>query len=320
VRWNGVEWSPAALAGRLAWLVAALAVALLAAVPFSRFDPAREAGRRQRGAPLPRPAIVGTGEIAGVSDVTVAVDHSVAMAAGGSAAAAGAAGALAAGTTAGRLVRSVADPGTGDPRGLALSRAARLVAAELRLMLRGRSRWWLTGAAGLLVGGLVAPAGEARAALLALAWIWPLPLWSELGAREAQHGTAPLILSSPLPPILQSAAIWAAGAGVAALAGSGVGLRLAMSGDAGGLTAWTVGCLFIPALAFALGTLSGSPRLFEVVYLLLWYAGPMNRVAQLDYTGSTPAARAAGVAGIYLGLAVTLFAVAWAARSRQARG
>lgn len=304
VSWNGVEWSAAALAGRLAWLAAALAVALLAAVPFSRFDPAREAGRRQRGAPLPRPATAETGEAA------LAAGRPVAMAAVAT---------VPAGTDPGR----VAPRARATPWPEPLSRAARLVGAELRVMLRGRSRWWCAGAAALLVGGLAAPAGEARAALLALAWIWPLPLWSELGAREAQHGTAPLILSSPLPPILQSAAIWVAGACVAALAGGGVGLRLALSGDAGdagSLAAWTVCCLFIPALAFALGTLSGSPRLFEVVYLLLWYAGPMNHVAQLDYTGSTPAARAAGVAWIYLGLAVPLFAVAWAARSRQARG
>jgi len=326
VRWNGVEWSAAALAGRLAWLAAALAVALLAAVPFSRFDPACEAGWRQRGAPLPHPAIVGTGEVADVTDITVAVDHSVARAAGGSAAS-------------GRRGRRPSprepprdgwpgpwpDSGTGETReACRLSRAARLVAAELRLMLaRPRSRWCSPAPPPWFRAGLAAPAGEARAALLALAWIWPLPLWSELGAREAQHGTAPLILSSPLPPILQSAAIWAAGAGVAALAGSGVALRLALSGDAGdagSLAAWTVGCLFIPALAFALGTLSGSPRLFEVVYLLLWYAGPMKprRPARLHRLRPR---RADG--GSRLDLPVpdrAALAVAWAARSRQARG
>lgn len=200
------------------------------------------------------------------------------------------------------------------------SRSANLVVAELRLMLRGRGFWWFAGAAGLWIGGLAAPAGQARTALLALAWIWPLPLWSELGAREAHYGTRPLILSAPLSPGLQCGAIWAAGAGVTALAGSGVALRLALAGDSGGLLGWLAGCLFIPALALALGTISGSPRLFEVVYLLLWYIGPMNGVAELDYTGLTPAARAAAVAWLYLGLTAPLFATAWAARSRPARG
>ena len=76
-------------------------------------------------------------------------------------------------------------------------------------------------------------------------------------------------------------------------------------------------CLFIPALAFGLGTLSASPRLFEVVYLLLWYIGPMNHVATLDFTGMAPASRAAGYPWTYLAFSTLLFATATAARSRQ---
>jgi hypothetical protein len=234
---------------------------------------------------------------------------------------AGAAGGLAAPGGAGgipataprNLARQAPDGAT--PAG----RAVHLVLAELRLMLRGRSLWWFAGAAGLAIGGALAPSGQARAAVLAVAWLWPLPLWSELGAREALYGTRPLILSAPLPPVLQSAAIWAAGACVAALAGAGVAVRLALAGDAAGLLAWLTGCAFIAALAVALGSLAGSPRLFEVVYLLLWYAGPMNGVAQLDYTGLSPAARAAGMPKLYLALAAALLAVACVARTRQAR-
>jgi hypothetical protein len=187
-------------------------------------------------------------------------------------------------------------------------------------MLRGRSRWWFLVALGLAIAGAAVPAGDAAATLLAVSWIWPLPLWSELGAREALHGTRPLMLSSPLPPALQAAAAWAAGACVTALAGGGVALRLGLAGDGHGLAAWAAGCLFIPALALCLGTLSGSPRLFEVVYLLLWYTGPMNHVAELDFTGLSMPARAAGLQPVYLLCAMLLFATAALVRSRQARG
>jgi len=106
---------------------------------------------------------------------------------------------------------------------------------------------------------------------------------------------------------------------VTALTGSGVALRMALAGDARGLLGWLAGCLFIPALALAFGTLAGSPRLFEVTYLLLWYAGPMNHVGELDYTGVSLPARAAGVAWIYLALSVAFFAVARGVRSRPER-
>lgn|GEM_PF-144128 len=336
VRWRGIDWTAAVLARRLAWLAAPLAIALLAALPFGRFDPAREGRRKARpssrgAAPpgfdsaLPETTESAVAETLAAAEPPLAAETPLTM------------GRLRATETSGisprATVRTAATAGgapaarrrAGTRRWQELadwaprSRTLNLVIAELRLMLRGRGFWWFAAAAGLCIGGLVAPAGQARATLLALAWIWPLPLWSELGAREAQFGTRPLILSAPLPPGLQAAASWAAGIGVTALAGSGVGLRLALSGDARGFAGWLAGCFFIPALALALGTVSGSPRLFEVVYLLLWYSGPMSGVAELDYTGATLAARAAGVAWIYLALAAALFAVCWAARARPER-
>jgi hypothetical protein len=310
MHWSGIDWTAALVARRLAWMGIAFAIALLAALPFSRFDPAREGGRKprpSRRAATPPPLDqappgepLATPEPPETSQAPLAAGH-------------GQPGSgLERRRTGARWWRELA---ARAPR----SRALALVIAELRLLLRGRGFWWFAAAAGLWIGGLAAPAGQARATLLALAWIWPLPLWSEMGAREARYGTRPLVLSAPLPPGLQAAAGWAAGIGLTALAGSGVGLRLTLAGDARGCGAWLAGCLFIPALALALGTVSGSPRLFEVVYLLLWYAGPMSGVAELDYTGATAAARAAGVAWLYPTLAVALFTMAWAARARRER-
>ncbi len=360
IRWPGVHWTAAVLWRRLAWLGLPLAISLLAALPFSRFDPAREGGRGARGArrrgkappTLPEAALAGPEAATSGEALEEPDDSSEAMATArvaepvGTAlratAATGTAGSMPA-RAARHASRESERAGASFPasparteaqevslrRGRPLARLAswtprpralNLVIAELRLMLRGRGFWWLAVGAGLWIGGLAAPAGEARGVLLALAWIWPLALWSELGARDALYGTRPLLLSAPLPPAVQCAATWAAGAGVTALAGSGVALRLALAGDGRGLLGWLAGSLFVPALALALGTLAGSPRLFEVVYLLLWYAGPMNHVGELDYTGASPAARASDIAWIYLALAAALFAVAWAVRSRPERG
>ena len=53
-----------------------------------------------------------------------------------------------------------------------------------------------------------------------------------------------------------------------------------------------------------------------MLYLLLWYVGPLNRVPELDYTG---AAKGAASAGTILGFALAtggLLAASWAARKR----
>src|SRR5580693_7776930 len=50
-QWNGVQWTPELILARLSWIVVALALALLAAWLFDRFDPSKE--RSQRGISTP---------------------------------------------------------------------------------------------------------------------------------------------------------------------------------------------------------------------------------------------------------------------------
>jgi hypothetical protein len=98
---------------------------------------------------------------------------------------------------------------------------------------------------------------------------------------------------------------------VAVLTGGGSALRLVLAGDGSGLAAWAVGALFIPTLALALGVWSGSSKLFEVIYTLLWYVGPANQVPPLDYMGAT------GVTSPLIFLTATLLLAAFALAGRQ---
>src|SRR5262249_21306692 len=66
------------------------------------------------------------------------------------------------------------------------SRFLGLYVAELKLLLRGPSRWWVLGAIGLLIAGLASPLEDARHQVLAFTWLWPVLLWSPLGNREAR--------------------------------------------------------------------------------------------------------------------------------------
>ena len=206
------------------------------------------------------------------------------------------------------------------PQGSPTSPFLALVTAELRLLLQGRNGWWYLVAAGLLIAQLAAPLEVVRTALLPVAWLWPLGLWAEMGTRERRWSTEALVFPSPRSAAFGTAAAWTAGVLLAVATGAGAGLRFLIAGDAPGLLAWAAACLFVPALAFGLGTLSGSSRPFEVVYLLLWYIGPLNHVPDLDYVGATEKARAAGLAWIWIAAAVFALAVGYAVRARRSRG
>jgi len=114
-------------------------------------------------------------------------------------------------------------------------------------------------------------------------------------------------------------ATWLSGWIVALLAGSGVALRLVLAGDWSALLAWAVGALFIPTLALALGAWTGSGKAFEGLYAAIWYIGPVNQLAALDFMGTTDKSVAAGVPFYYLALTVILLGLAVVGRMRQLR-
>src|SRR5580700_4045351 len=55
-QWNGVQWTPELILARLSWIAVALALALLAALLFDRFDPSKERSRRSASSPALVPA------------------------------------------------------------------------------------------------------------------------------------------------------------------------------------------------------------------------------------------------------------------------
>jgi len=182
-----------------------------------------------------------------------------------------------------------------------------IVGAELRMMLAGQPGWWLLVLVGLALAGLGRP--EA----IVGSWIWPLVAWSGLGCRAEREGTLPLLLSTPggvWRPVL---AAWGAGALLAAVAGAGYLVRSA--GDPAALAAFAAGCALVPALALACGTWSGGPRLFEAVWLPVWYVGPLNRAPGLDIVRT----RSPVVISAWLLAASVLLALAVAGRARARR-
>jgi hypothetical protein len=83
------------------------------------------------------------------------------------------------------------------------------------------------------------------------------------------------------------------------------------------LAAWGSAALFIPSLALALGVWSSSSKLFEVVYMIWWYVGPVNQVRYLDFLGSGELV-SPGVLLVYWVGTILLLILAVLGRRRQA--
>jgi hypothetical protein len=290
--WQGMDWTGGIVLGQLAWLLGAAAIALVAALLFDRFDSDRNFWRRRPGMARRRKVALRDG--VEPADGAAAIPFPVPA-----------------------TPLSLLPPGARRFGGRGF---VRLLAAETRLLLAGQRWWWYAVALGLWIATLTTPLATARGVLLPIAWIWPLLLWSALGNREARHDTGGLVFSAA-HPLRQLPAAWGAGALLALATGGAVALRLVLAHDWAGAGAWLVGALFIPTLALALGVWSGGGKLFEVVYLVLWYLGPMQHLRAMDFLGSAPAAVAAGMPLAYLAAPALLGLAAVAGRQRQlARG
>lgn len=200
----------------------------------------------------------------------------------------------------------------------------RLFGAELRLAIRGHPWWWYAGALVLVAGPLLALLGGVsgtslqpfRRGLLPIAAIWPLFVWSAMGSRTVRHDVTDLVLASR-HPVKQLLAEYIAGVTVGLGIASGTVVLLVGAGEPGLVLGLAGIAVFPPALAIAAGIWSRSARLFEIVYLIVWYAGPLNGGVPLDFAGSTTGSVETGVPLVYVGLGVVLLGAAVVRRKRE---
>ena len=200
-------------------------------------------------------------------------------------------------------------PLSASPNGFAFTH---VMLMEVKLLLKGLPWWWFAVAGGLLIVPLFLSTEVDRAYILPVAWLWPVLIWSGLGNRERHHNTHQMVFSSAAPLKRQLPATWLAGFGIALLTGSGVAIRLLIAGDSAGLLAWFSAALFIPSFALALGIWSGGKKLFEVLYVSLWYLA-MNKVTTVDFLG----ANSSGNIGFFVPLSLALLFIAVVGRAKQ---
>jgi hypothetical protein len=275
--WDGIDWTTRALLLRLYWLGIAC-VAVATAVPlFDRFDPAKTKRKGTRRKIKSAISIFRNQIPAITSELTY---------------------------------RKLHRP---HPR----FRFVQMLGAELRLALKGYHWFWYVVAVGLSAAQLAAPFDIARLYLTPLSMVWPLVIWSSMGTRELRYNTGPLLFSSPEPLMCQFPAIWLSGLLVALAAVSCMIFRASIAGQWPYATALLVGAVSVPTVSLALGTLSGSRKLFEVAYLMIWYVGSIDHLSALDILGTTDEAVTGTKLVVLVLLSIVSLVAAFSARRMQ---
>jgi len=275
--WDGIDWTFKAIVLRLSW-VAVAGVAVSLALPFfDRFDPAKIKQKTVRKKKK----------------------HAAALAE--------------AEDSSRRPELSYREIGLPQSR----FRFVDMLKAELRVALIGYHWFWYAVALGLAVAQLAAPFDVVRLYLVPLSMAWPLIIWSSMGTREPRYNTGPLLFSSPDPVARQFPALWSSGVLVALAAVGCMAFRAVVAGQPSYTAVLLISAFLIPTAALALGTLSGSKKLFEVIYLMVWYVGSIDHLHAIDLLGTTPEAVSAEKFVVFGLLSIALLIAAFAARRMQ---
>lgn len=178
----------------------------------------------------------------------------------------------------------------------------KMVFCELKIMLKGHSLWWYLMVLAVIALTPFATSGESLK-WIAVSMLLPMSIWAQMGNREKVCDTENLILSSCAAPT-KWLATWFAGVNVALLISLGMFARIIMLSEWNYFLPWIAGLLFVPTLALVLGTVSGTTRLFEAIFIVLMYFGPVNSMWKFDFMGLT-----GNNAALYFGLISILFCI-----------
>ena len=293
--WEGYTWTGELVLNRAIWAGVAVLLALIAALPFDRFDPARPGVKRKDGGLVRRGWTWVSAILREDFLRRKAPDSSLAP---------------------DKAAISLTPLGARSSRGHFWG----VLLAELKLMFKGHLLIWYLAAIGLNVAAVVSPPDVVRQNLIPLVWLWPVLIWSQMGTREARHKTGQMVFSAPRPVIRQLPAMWLAGVCFTSITTSGAALHLALSGEIASLFAWGVGVSFVPALALVLGVWSKNSRAFEVIYAGMAYFSQIEHMPAFDYAGATAEGLEMGMPFIYLAITGVLVALAVVGRWHQLKG
>jgi hypothetical protein len=271
VVWNGLRFSRAAVISRLTTFAWALVPFLLSVAMFDRFDPAKRIGRRTRPKTAPEPDRLTESRGAAVISLAAA-----------------------------RQKESLLSlPPISPSPGL-----WRSVMAEARLIweLSGLLRWPLLATAlAAAIPGIVGRVGAA-AFLLLLA-----PVLSEVGAREAIHGSGGLVFSQPGVP--HSTVLWKALSAILFVVALSLPRLVMTILSPQRELAFLLGGIFVAAFAIGAGVLTGGGKLFTGLYVALLYAAA-NGPPVLDFAGAFAPQASLAVSSAYLAGGLGLLALA----------
>ena len=158
------------------------------------------------------------------------------------------------------------------------------ISCEIKLILKNRSVLLILAVIFLFFLEVLLPVSKIEKYILPISSLIPLGFIAESSVKDRKNNMLQLIKScenykhywfvSFISVVIVDLAVQ-----------SGILLKLLLEGQIAVLCSFIAGIAGVCGLAFLLAALLSNERLFEIIYILLWYFGVMNKIDYLDFTG-----------------------------------
>ncbi|WP_448568840.1 hypothetical protein [Thalassotalea ganghwensis] len=194
----------------------------------------------------------------------------------------------------------------------------RLLRLELKLQLKSLSVYWYIVVFALNIIQLFISHQLLVSLVLPISWLWCVLVISQLGQMEKQYNTIELITYSNKSMVIQSAASCSAAWILLVLVSLGSLIRFVGSAEWLLVIQLIIAVSFTVALAYCCGVLTGTKRVFEVLYPALWYMGPIQGALYIDFFGVNPIASwQASVPFYFLMISISLVILTISVKSKR---
>ena len=158
-----------------------------------------------------------------------------------------------------------------------------LMYLEIKLLTKGLSSYWFIGLLVLNIMQLTVDKPLLTSLILPLSWLWCMLVISQLGQFEKQSGTQEIIKYSQQSSIYQTLACFVGAWTLLVIASLGSVIRFTFTFEWLLLLQILIATVFTVALAYICGTVTGTRRMFEGLYPLLWYIGLIQSMLYVDF-------------------------------------
>ncbi len=187
---------------------------------------------------------------------------------------------------------------------------------EILMLLRKGPRWFWIGNIGLFTALFFIPLPLAHKFGLPVIWFLQINRWADIATKEKQYSTHYFTYAAyrPLQRLLSSQLL--AGILLALILAAPVIIRYVWNGEFMTVATIVIAAVFLMASSVAIGIVTGSDRLFNILFFMLSYAN-LNVIPALDYYGAVNSGT--GYITIMLSLTMALLIIAYLWRSFEIR-